>query len=164
MFWCFILCLCLFYTEALIIEFYEQLVAVLKLNLSGLQRNQEFIVEVLMLSLLRHSNLVTLTGYCTDGDQRLLVYEYIPQGSQENHLFGNSLIISFYHYLRGLCHICACIIRKRCKLYTILYSKEKFLFKFILEKVCYSSSLAPLSITIKANLQWLVYFYFVLEL
>lgn len=40
-----------------------------------------------MLSLLRHSNLVTLTGYCTDGDQRLLVYEYMPQGSLENHLF-----------------------------------------------------------------------------
>ncbi|KAL8224185.1 hypothetical protein R6Q57_019660 [Mikania cordata] len=40
-----------------------------------------------MLSLLRHSNLVTLTGYCADGDQRLLVYEYMPQGSLENHLF-----------------------------------------------------------------------------
>nr|GEW68172.1 probable serine/threonine-protein kinase PBL21 [Tanacetum cinerariifolium] len=64
-----------------------KLVAVKKLNLSGLQGNQEFIVEVLMLSLLRHSNLVTLTGYCTDGDQRLLVYEYMPQGSLENHLF-----------------------------------------------------------------------------
>nr|KAJ0222508.1 hypothetical protein LSAT_V11C200051980 [Lactuca sativa] len=64
-----------------------KIVAIKQLNLNGLQGNQEFIVEVLMLSLLRHSNLVTLIGYCTDGDQRLLVYEYMPLGSLENHLF-----------------------------------------------------------------------------
>ncbi|KAJ9554630.1 hypothetical protein OSB04_018675 [Centaurea solstitialis] len=64
-----------------------EIVAVKQLNLNGLQGNQEFIVEVLMLSLLRHSNLVTLIGYCADGDQRLLVYEYMPLGSLENHLF-----------------------------------------------------------------------------
>lgn len=64
-----------------------KVVAIKQLNLNGLQGNQEFIVEVLMLSLLRHSNLVTLIGYCTDGDQRLLVYEYMPLGSLENHLF-----------------------------------------------------------------------------
>ncbi|VVA32304.1 PREDICTED: serine/threonine-kinase [Prunus dulcis] len=40
-----------------------------------------------MLSLLHHTNLVTLIGYCTDGDQRLLVYEYMPRGSLEDHLF-----------------------------------------------------------------------------
>nr|DAD41822.1 TPA_asm: hypothetical protein HUJ06_016145 [Nelumbo nucifera] len=40
-----------------------------------------------MLSLLHHSNLVNLIGYCTDGDQRLLVYEYMPMGSLEGHLF-----------------------------------------------------------------------------
>ncbi|CAH9094826.1 unnamed protein product [Cuscuta europaea] len=62
-------------------------VAVKQLNLDGLQGNQEFIVEVLMLSLLHHKNLVNLIGYCTDGDQRLLVYEYMPMGSLENHLF-----------------------------------------------------------------------------
>ncbi|XP_076888325.1 putative serine/threonine-protein kinase PBL21 [Bidens hawaiensis] len=63
------------------------MVAVKKLNLNGDQGNQEFIVEVLMLSLLRHSNLVTLTGFCAHGDQRLLVYEFMSLGSLENHLF-----------------------------------------------------------------------------
>ncbi|CAA0834921.1 Protein kinase superfamily protein [Striga hermonthica] len=63
------------------------IVAVKQLNLDGLQGNQEFIVEVLMLSLLHHPNLVNLIGYCTDGDQRLLVYEFMPMGSLENHLF-----------------------------------------------------------------------------
>ncbi|XP_077246857.1 putative serine/threonine-protein kinase PBL21 isoform X4 [Tasmannia lanceolata] len=64
-----------------------QIVAIKQLNRDGLQGNQEFIVEVLMLSLLHHSNLVNLIGYCADGDQRLLVYEYMPMGSLENHLF-----------------------------------------------------------------------------
>lgn len=62
-------------------------VAVKQLNLEGLQGNQEFIVEVLMLSLLHHPNLVNLIGYCTHGDQRLLVYEFMPKGSLEIHLF-----------------------------------------------------------------------------
>nr|XP_011465570.1 PREDICTED: serine/threonine-protein kinase CDL1-like isoform X2 [Fragaria vesca subsp. vesca] len=64
-----------------------QVVAIKQLNHDGLQGFQEFIVEVLMLSLLHHTNLVTLIGYCTDGDQRLLVYEYLPRGSLEDHLF-----------------------------------------------------------------------------
>ncbi|KAE8707224.1 hypothetical protein F3Y22_tig00110386pilonHSYRG00083 [Hibiscus syriacus] len=68
------------------------IVAVKQLNLDGLQDYQEFIVEVLMLSLLHHVNLVTLIGYCTAGDQRLLVYEYIPMGSLEDHLFGLLLV------------------------------------------------------------------------
>ncbi|KAL3619807.1 putative serine/threonine-protein kinase pbl21 [Castilleja foliolosa] len=63
------------------------IVAVKQLNLDGLQGNQEFIVEVLMLSLLHHPNLVNLIGYCAHGDQRLLVYEFMPMGSLENHLF-----------------------------------------------------------------------------
>ncbi|XP_030527333.1 probable serine/threonine-protein kinase PBL21 [Rhodamnia argentea] len=64
-----------------------EVVAIKQLNHDGLQGFQEFIVEVLMLSLLHHSNLVTLFGYCTDGDQRLLVYEFMPMGSLEDHLF-----------------------------------------------------------------------------
>ncbi|XVE72780.1 hypothetical protein DITRI_Ditri11bG0066000 [Diplodiscus trichospermus] len=63
-----------------------QVVAVKQLDRNGLQGNREFLVEVLMLSLLHHPNLVNLTGYCADGDQRLLVYEYMPLGSVEDHL------------------------------------------------------------------------------
>ncbi|KAL0760376.1 hypothetical protein YC2023_084011 [Brassica napus] len=64
-----------------------QVVAIKQLNPDGLQGNREFIVEVLMLSLFHHPNLVTLIGYCTSGDQRLLVYEYMPMGSLKDHLF-----------------------------------------------------------------------------
>ncbi|CAN0926781.1 Probable serine/threonine-protein kinase PBL7 [Linum grandiflorum] len=44
-----------------------------------------------MLSLLHHRNLVNLMGYCADGDQRLLVYEYMPLGSLDDHIHGNIL-------------------------------------------------------------------------
>lgn len=68
--------------------FWIQIVAVKQLDRNGLQGNKEFIVEVLMLSLLHHKHLVNLIGYCADGDQRLLVYEYMPRGSLEDHLLG----------------------------------------------------------------------------
>ncbi|KAK4430860.1 putative serine/threonine-protein kinase PBL7 [Sesamum alatum] len=64
----------------------NQIVAIKQLDRNGLQGNGEFLVEVLMLSLLHHPNLVNLIGYCADGDQRLLVYEYMPLGSLEDHL------------------------------------------------------------------------------
>ncbi|KAK8622889.1 hypothetical protein V6N13_117788 [Hibiscus sabdariffa] len=64
----------------------NQVVAVKQLDRNGYQGNKEFLVEVLMLSLLNHPNLVNLVGYCVDGDQRILVYEYMPNGSLESHL------------------------------------------------------------------------------
>ncbi|XP_022991737.1 probable serine/threonine-protein kinase PBL25 [Cucurbita maxima] len=64
----------------------NQVIAVKQLDRNGMQGNKEFLVEVLMLSLLHHQNLVNLIGYCADGDQRLLVYEYMPLGSLEDHL------------------------------------------------------------------------------
>ncbi|KAI0519918.1 hypothetical protein KFK09_007379 [Dendrobium nobile] len=68
------------------LESINQTVAIKQLDHDGLQGNREFLVEVLMLSLLHHPNLVKLLGYCADGDQRLLVYEYMPLGSLEDHI------------------------------------------------------------------------------
>ncbi|XP_042439541.1 probable serine/threonine-protein kinase PBL7 [Zingiber officinale] len=65
----------------------SQKVAIKQLKRDGLQGNKEFLVEVLMLVVLRHPNLVSLIGYCADGDERLLVYEYMPKGSLADHLF-----------------------------------------------------------------------------
>ncbi|KAL9454430.1 hypothetical protein AB3S75_009927 [Citrus x aurantiifolia] len=65
-----------------------QVVAVKQLDDTGFQGEKEFLVEVLMLSLMRHPNLVHLIGYCAEGTQRLLVYEYMPLGSLEDHLLG----------------------------------------------------------------------------
>ncbi|KAF3650843.1 putative serine/threonine-protein kinase RLCKVII [Capsicum annuum] len=61
-------------------------VAAKQLDRTGTQGNQEFQVEVLMLSLLNHQNLVNLIGSCADGDQRILVYDYMPMGCLADHL------------------------------------------------------------------------------
>ncbi|GMH14419.1 hypothetical protein Nepgr_016260 [Nepenthes gracilis] len=68
------------------LESINQEVAVKQLDRNGFQGNREFIVEVLMLSLLHHANLVNLIGYCCEGNQRILVYEYMHNGSLEDHL------------------------------------------------------------------------------
>ncbi|KAI4378100.1 hypothetical protein MLD38_015633 [Melastoma candidum] len=64
-----------------------QVVAVKQLDRHGLQGNQEFLTEVMALSQLHHENLVELVGYCADGEQRLLVFEYLSGGSLVDHLF-----------------------------------------------------------------------------
>ncbi|XP_024032457.1 probable serine/threonine-protein kinase PIX7, partial [Morus notabilis] len=62
-------------------------VAVKTLNYDGLQGHREWLAEVNYLGDLLHPNLVKLIGYCIEDDQRLLVYEFMPRGSLENHLF-----------------------------------------------------------------------------
>ncbi|KAH6822075.1 Protein kinase superfamily protein [Perilla frutescens var. hirtella] len=62
-----------------------------QLDRSGSQGIREFVVEVMTLSMADHPNLVKLIGYCAEGDQRLLVYEYMPLGSLEDHLYGFGL-------------------------------------------------------------------------
>ncbi|URE37343.1 serine threonine-protein kinase [Musa troglodytarum] len=62
-------------------------VAVKKLNPEGLQGDKEWLAEVNYLGLFSHPNLVKLIGYCCEDEHRLLVYEYMANGSLENHLF-----------------------------------------------------------------------------
>ncbi|CAE5963592.1 unnamed protein product [Arabidopsis arenosa] len=62
-------------------------VAVKKLKSEGFQGHKEWLTEVHYLGRLHHMNLVKLIGYCLEGEKRLLVYEYMPKGSLENHLF-----------------------------------------------------------------------------
>ena len=59
-----------------------------QLDQNRMQGNLEFIVEVLLLIILHNQNLVNLIGYSVDGDQRLLVYEYMPLRSLEDCLLG----------------------------------------------------------------------------
>ncbi|KAI7727273.1 hypothetical protein M8C21_026934 [Ambrosia artemisiifolia] len=70
------------------------LVAVKKLNRDGFQGHKQWVAEVQFLGVVDHPNLVKLIGYCAvDGErgiQRLLVYEFMPNKSLEDHLFRNS--------------------------------------------------------------------------
>ncbi|OEL30166.1 G-type lectin S-receptor-like serine/threonine-protein kinase [Dichanthelium oligosanthes] len=49
--------------------------------------DKQFRAEVQTVGVVKHTNLVRLLGFCVKGDMRLLVYEYMPNGSLDSHLF-----------------------------------------------------------------------------
>ncbi|XP_062112476.1 receptor-like kinase TMK3 [Humulus lupulus] len=53
----------------------------------GSKAVDEFQAEIAVLSKVRHRHLVSLLGYSVEGYERLLVYEYMPQGALSKHLF-----------------------------------------------------------------------------
>ncbi|XVE94929.1 hypothetical protein REPUB_Repub02eG0052300 [Reevesia pubescens] len=53
------------------------------------QAEKEFKVEVEAIGRVRHKNLVRLLGYCAEGAQRMLVYEYVDNGNLEQWLHGD---------------------------------------------------------------------------
>lgn len=69
-------------------------VAIKRLNEKGLQGHKEFLAEVQFLGVVNHRNLVKLIGYCAEDNentiQRLLVYEFMPNKSLEDHLFSRA--------------------------------------------------------------------------
>ncbi|KAH6811295.1 Protein kinase superfamily protein [Perilla frutescens var. frutescens] len=56
------------------------------------QGHREWLAEVIFLGQLSHPNLVKLVGYCCEDEHRVLIYEYMPRGSVENHLFSRVLL------------------------------------------------------------------------
>ncbi|KAK7244116.1 hypothetical protein RIF29_38934 [Crotalaria pallida] len=63
-------------------------VAVKQLSSKSKQGNREFINEIGMISALQHPCLVKLYGFCMEGDQLLLIYEYMENNSLAHALFG----------------------------------------------------------------------------
>ncbi|KAI3460735.1 hypothetical protein Pfo_017398 [Paulownia fortunei] len=61
--------------------------AIKKLDASK-QPDDEFLAQVSMVSTLRHENFVELIGYCLDGNQRVLAYEFASNGSLHDILHG----------------------------------------------------------------------------
>ncbi|KAK9078347.1 hypothetical protein SSX86_002404 [Deinandra increscens subsp. villosa] len=65
-----------------------QAVAVKQHKLASSQGDQEFCSEVEVLSCAQHRNVVMLIGFCIEDGRRLLVYEFICNGSLDSHLYG----------------------------------------------------------------------------
>ncbi|XXG63577.1 hypothetical protein AAC387_Pa05g1732 [Persea americana] len=68
-------------------------IAVKKVSRSSNQGKKEYVSEVKIISQVRHRNLVQLLGWCHERGDFLLVYEFMPNGSLDSHLFGGKALL-----------------------------------------------------------------------
>lgn len=73
-----------------------------QLDRTGNQGSREFCSEILLLSFAQHPNLVNLIGYCAEGNERIVIYEYMLNGSLEDHIFGNVYSFGYVYDKEGV--------------------------------------------------------------
>lgn len=61
-------------------------VAVKRLDPDGYQGHREFLNEVKMISSFHHQNIIPFIGYCDEGNEMIVVYEYAVNRSLDDHL------------------------------------------------------------------------------
>ncbi|KAF5774468.1 putative protein kinase RLK-Pelle-CrRLK1L-1 family [Helianthus annuus] len=74
--------------------------AIKRLHFQSQQGATEFWVEVELLSRLRHCNIVPLIGYCNEGKEMALVYEYMQNGTLYDHLHKNGTVLTWSQRLK----------------------------------------------------------------
>lgn len=113
-----------------------QVVAVKQLKCGGLQADADFCREVRVLSCAQHRNVVLLIGFCIEDTMRLLVYEYICNGSLDFHLHGSRSQLDWHsrqkiaigaarglRYLHEDCRV-GCIVHRDMRPHNILLTHD----------------------------------------
>lgn len=77
-------------------------IAVKRLKVWSNKAEMEFAVEVEILARVRHKNLLSLRGYCAEGQERLIVYDYMPNLSLLSHLHGQHSAESLLDWKRRM--------------------------------------------------------------
>ncbi|KAG6793037.1 hypothetical protein POTOM_002220 [Populus tomentosa] len=83
----------------------DSFVAVKRVSRGSKQGVKEYAAEVKIISRLRHRNLVQLIGWCHERKELLLVYEFMPHGSLDSHLFKETSLLTWevrYKIVQGL--------------------------------------------------------------